>query len=332
MTASMLWWMGALLASSALTVLAIGYASRRRMLDLPGQRRSHVVATPRGGGIAPVLVMLTGGGWLVLEQPGAVGSIGPCLLGLALVAGIGWVDDHRPLPALPRLAVHVLAALIAALALCGGSGAGIAGVAIATIAVTSLVNIWNFMDGIDGIAASQAVLVIAAILAGMWLDGTWLAFAWLGLAALLGFLPFNLPRARIFLGDVGSGALGYVVAILLLRSIMAGRLPWPLAILPASAFIVDAGLTLGKRVLQCKRWWRPHREHLYQWLVRRGRSHGWIDVCYAAWTLAAGSLTVAASRSGTSVALALSLAALGLGVLCWLGFRKRIWMTVRPKQ
>jgi UDP-N-acetylmuramyl pentapeptide phosphotransferase/UDP-N-acetylglucosamine-1-phosphate transferase len=322
-------------ATAALTELARRYALRRELLDHPGYRRSHTRTTPRGGGIAPVLALLAGGGVLLAIDPSSQADLGICLLGLASVAGIGWLDDHRPLPAWLRLLVHLLAAWAASLALIGmpQTTLQIGWIAIATIAVAGLVNAWNFMDGIDGLAASQAglitiALVIGAGSAGWWLDGTWRGFGWLLLAAVLGFLPFNVPRARIFLGDVGSGALGFVVACLLLRAVVAGGLAWPLAVLLPSAFLIDAGLTLGLRVARGKRWWRPHREHLYQWLVRSGRSHVQVTSAYALWTVAVAAVAIMTRESG-GVGVWISAGALLSGCLSWLWLRKCIWMAKR---
>jgi UDP-N-acetylmuramyl pentapeptide phosphotransferase/UDP-N-acetylglucosamine-1-phosphate transferase len=322
-----------LLMSALLTAFSIEYAARLRLIDLPGHRRSHAIPTPRGGGIGPVLVILGGGGWLASHDSQKMQAAATWLGGLAVVAAIGWVDDHRPLPAVLRLAVHVAAAIAAGVALCGNahSPAQFVAIAVVVFAITSLVNIWNFMDGIDALAVSQAVLVVMTLLVGGWLKGAWQELGGLLLVSLLGFLPFNLPRARIFLGDVGSGAIGYLLACLLLHAVWAGGMPWPLAVLAVSAFLIDGGMTLLLRILQGKRWWRPHREHLYQWLVRSGYTHGQVTSWYAAWTAAAGVLAVASRRFELSVGLAVMSAAIISGALFWLGFRNRLCMTARRR-
>jgi UDP-N-acetylmuramyl pentapeptide phosphotransferase/UDP-N-acetylglucosamine-1-phosphate transferase len=145
--------------------------------------------------------------------------------------------------------------------------------AAAAVFVMVLVNVWNFMDGIDGLAATQAA--IAAVAFTLALTGPW---AWLGaalLAACCGFLPFNFPRARIFLGDVGSGALGFALAGLLAAGLSSSSVAWPLLLLPMCAFLVDASFTLISRMLLRQRWWTPHVDHLYQRLSRR---YGHINV------------------------------------------------------
>src|SRR5690606_23140662 len=144
-----------------------------------------------------------------------------------------------------------------------------------------LVNIWNFMDGIDGIAAGQALVVAGAwaLLAG---QGPVL---WLGLAlagGALGFLPFNFPRARVFLGDVGSGALGYGLAALLALGALgqspATRVAW---LLPLQPFLIDGSLTLLARMVAGEAWWRPHVQHAYQCWARRRGAHVPVTLAYA---------------------------------------------------
>lgn len=247
------------------TWLARGYAIRRQLMDAPGERRSHEVATPRGGGIAIVAALLAAAAWLAWQLPGDRLWLASFAAGLVLVAGVGWWDDHRPLSPWLRLAVHALAAFGLAGACWLASGRWEA-VAVAWLAVMVLVNIWNFMDGIDGIAATQAALCALAFLFVLDGPGAWLAAALF--AACAGFLPFNFPRARIFLGDVGSGALGYALASLLALAAMAKPMQG-LLILPMLPFLVDAGFTLLSRILKGERWWTPHVGHVYQRAARR---------------------------------------------------------------
>lgn len=267
------------------------YALRRRLLDEPGERRSHAIATPRGGGLAVVVAVLVAIAALVLRLPREIVLLACAGIGLVLVAGIGWLDDHRPLSPWPKLAAHVLAAgWLAAGFLLSGAGPSVA--LAVFVAVPVLVNVWNFMDGIDGLASTQAILAAAAF---AWLAGdaptvhVGLAF----IAALFGFLPFNFPKARIFLGDVGSGTLGYVLAWLA-GAAMASNPPsaWPLVLLPPSAFLVDAGLTLLRRALRGERWWTPHVGHVYQRWARAAGSHIPVTLAYAAWTFVGGGLMV----------------------------------------
>ena len=259
------------------TWLARHYALRRSLIDLPGERRSHTVATPRGGGISIVLALMVAVVALGIRQPVQAPLMLALGVGVMLVAGVGWVDDHRPLSPWWRLGVHVVASGLFGwvvadvydsvwLGMCGF---------VATLVLT---NVWNFMDGINGLAASQA-LIAAFGLGGLAAGNAWL----LGLAlaaACAGFLPFNFPRARIFLGDVGSGAIGFALGALatLAAASLQGK-AW-LALLPVSVFLVDAGLTLARRLLRGERWWTPHTQHAYQaWARRNG--HGTVTVAYA---------------------------------------------------
>ena len=278
------------------TALAIRYARRRNLFDQPGERRSHSIATPRGGGIAIVAALLLA--CIVLAWRTGWAQWLPVACGLFLVAAIGWLDDHRPMSPWPRLAVHVVSAALLAVAAWGG-GADAAHVAIAFVLAVALTNIWNFMDGINGIAATQAILAAAGIVVlagGPPAPVAWLALALL--AATAGFLPFNFPVARIFLGDVGSGALGYALAALVALLSRQDFGSTALALLPLSAFAIDATLTLASRIVRGERWWTPHVQHAYQRLARRSGRHGPVVLGYAAWTVAALLLAALLRRSG----------------------------------
>ena len=281
--------------SLAGTLAARGYALRRNLLDHPGERRSHVVPTPRGGGIGIVLSMLVAMALLAYGDRSQAASMALAAVGLLLVAGIGWLDDHRPLTPWSRLAVHAVASCLLGIVAIGAGGQ-FASALFAFVLAMVLVNIWNFMDGIDGIAALQA-LVVAGACALLASDpaSRWMALALA--AACLGFLPLNLPRARIFLGDVGSGALGYVLALAIVMAAGAGGEDasppaWMLLLLPPSAFLVDAALTLAARILRGERWWTPHVSHAYQRWARAVGSHLPVTFAYAGWAFAGGLLAV----------------------------------------
>ena len=305
------------------TWVARRYALRRQLLDQPGERRSHAVATPRGGGVAIVVSLLLAILWLFAHDRPNAPMLGAFAAGLCLVAGVGWIDDHRPLPAWPRLAVQGFAAFLLAWGI-HQEGGGLAVAVISFGAAMVLVNVWNFMDGIDGLAATQALLVSAGfgLLAG---SG---AVAWLSLAlvaACLGFLPFNVWRARIFLGDVGSGALGYALAALgsfLMLRTDGASVSALLLLLPVSAFLVDATLTLAARMLAGQRWWLPHVEHAYQHWARRIHGHGKVTLAYGAWTFLAtlGMLVMGAAEPGF---IMLIMAAVFLfGAMAWYSLRR----------
>ncbi|RDY69288.1 lipopolysaccharide biosynthesis protein [Lysobacter soli] len=263
------------------TWLARRYALMRSLIDQPGERRSHSVATPRGGGIAIVISLLVAAVALGVRQPDQAPLMLAFGVGLLMVAGIGWVDDHRPLSPWIRLGVHVLASALLAIAIGDLYDSMWLGLA-AFVSTLVLTNVWNFMDGINGLAASQAL--IAAVGLAWFAGGAWTLLALALAAACLGFLPFNFPKARIFMGDVGSGAIGFALGALC--AVAGGRMGdrFALALLPVSVFLVDAGLTLLRRVLRGERWWSPHTQHAYQaW--SRAAGHGRVTVCYAAVSL-----------------------------------------------
>ena len=257
--------------------------------DHPNARSSHVAPTPRGGGVAIVLVTLGGTGFLMLSA-GLGGRLSPVvgvtvLLGGAAIALLGLVDDRRGLTASWRLRLQALTTACALTAIGGlapvpvGEGTvdyGWLGHVLAWPALIWFVNLYNFMDGIDGIAASEAVFVS---LSAAWLTactGAPPALTWTWVlvgGASLGFLPFNWAPARLFMGDVGSGFLGYVIAVLLVVSGHLSGLSLWTAIILTAPFFADATVTLARRVARQERWNVAHRSHAYQHLARRLGSH-----------------------------------------------------------
>lgn len=276
-------------------------ALRRGVLDVPGHRSSHTIATPRGAGVG--IAAGTGLSLLLWGPSDAVRDA--VLLGGFVVGTVGLVDDLRPLPASWKFAGQIVAALPVAFALpLSADGlpfelppplASAASVAV----VLLFVNAWNFMDGIDGIAAAAAMAVCAAMLLATPGAGTTLAGGVaLGLlAACAGFLPLNLPKARAFMGDCGSHVLGFGLAVLVLS---APSPPDALVVLAASAaFLVDVLGTLALRARDGERLASAHRRHLYQLVTRSGYSHVRVTVMYAAWMLASGGGMAMAESTGT---------------------------------
>lgn len=303
----------ALFVSAAGSGLAIRHAHRRGLLDQPGARRSHRVPTPRGGGIGIVAACLLAL-WMAASAAPTPGAWGCMALGLLLVAGIGWWDDHRPLPAWPRLLAHAVAAVALACSI-HLQGGGPALAAVAFVLTLVLVNAWNFMDGINGMACSQALLCAIgfAMLGG---EGARLLAVALA-AACLGFLPFNFPRAHIFLGDVGSGALGYLLAALVaMASLHRPSTDWPVLLLPPMAMLADSGLTLLRRMRRRERWWQPHVQHAYQrW--SRVQGHAAVTMAYALWTFAAVAIMLVAVDRPVWMGLASTVAIAALSAWTW---------------
>ncbi|GAB3788431.1 MraY family glycosyltransferase [Dyella agri] len=305
---------------------AIAYAHRRGMLDRPGQRRSHSIPTPRGGGIGIVIAGLVclPGVLLGSTAPWSPLLVAGLLVALLLVALAGWWDDHSSLPILPRLGAQLLAALLFAAALCVG-GLPWWWLPVLLLAGAWSINLHNFMDGIDGLLAQQAIFVGTGLAWLAWGAGQpGLALAAVCLAtASLGFWCLNRAPARIFMGDVGSGSVGLLIfafTAMLWRT--DAQLLWPALIL-SSAFVTDASLTLLTRFLRGRRWYTAHREHLYQWLVRRGFTHAGGGMIYMTWNLlfAAPLAWLAGSHpgSGWPITMGAYLAAAGL----WLQLKRR---------
>ena len=166
------------------------------------------------------------------------------------------------------------------------------------------INLHNFMDGINGLLATQAVFVCST-LGVLCLTSSpphaLVLFAWA--AAALGFLPFNFPRARIFMGDVGSGTLGLMIAVGVLWQIAARHTAPSSGLIACSVFVTDATCTLLSRMLAGRRWYSAHREHLYQWLVRSGFSHAAVVMLYLCWNFAVVvPVLYLANRSGAAAA------------------------------
>jgi UDP-N-acetylmuramyl pentapeptide phosphotransferase/UDP-N-acetylglucosamine-1-phosphate transferase len=318
------WLVAALAGSFLLARVWRHWALRRGVVDRPEDRRLHAEATPRGGGIGIALALL-------LATPAFGSAAWAFAGGLALVAGIGLLDDLRPLPAGAKAIGQAIGAapLAWALPLAPAWFGPLLAVVAAWLLIVALVNIWNFMDGSNGLAASQAML-FGLCLAGL-ADGP---ARWLGLvlaAACLGFLPQNFPRARVFLGDVGSHALGFAVAAGVLAAGEGGVPPW-LALLPAAAFLVDASLTLAARLLRGERFWQAHREHLYQRAIAAGAGHAPVCLAYALVTAAVGAAALALARSTPAFALPGAATVLALVLLAYLILRRRWPMAPRTAE
>ena len=232
-------------------------------------------------------MLVTTAGMLVLARSGMLRFDLTCALvggGLA-VALIGFIDDRHSLSVATRLAVHFLAALWA-LAWLGGLpplrvgqhliSLGWVGYLLGACGIVWAVNLFNFMDGTDGIAASEAIFIalIGTLLVASPGNGAGVGLAALVFAAACGgFLLWNWPPASIFLGDVGSGYLGYVVVVLALSANRDNPVALWVWLVLGGAFFVDATVTLLRRLLRGERVHQAHRCHAYQWLARRWGSH-----------------------------------------------------------
>jgi Fuc2NAc and GlcNAc transferase len=260
------------------------FAVRSKLLDIPNTRSSHAAPTPRGGGLAIVLAFYAA--TLMLVSIGLLDRTAMLALAAgAAVAWVGFLDDRRQLSAKSRFTVH-LAAAISVIAVLGAipmplfSWLGVGEHWISAILMVFVLawatNLFNFMDGIDGLAAVQAIFMAAAgaILNSMNGGDTGLSAAAACVsAATLGFLVWNWPPARLFMGDVGSGFLGFILAALAFAMNQRGGVPMAVWAILGGLFLVDASLTLIRRMVRGDRWSEPHRTHAYQHLARRWHAH-----------------------------------------------------------
>jgi len=251
--------------------LAVGWLARSRAaqlaLDEPNARSLHTTPVPRTGGLGLLCGIATG--WLLAsaQLPGLVWA------GLAIVIVVSLLDDLRGLSAALRFTTHLLAATFAAIALVGV--ADLLLLAAAVFAIGWMCNLYNFMDGADGLAGGMATFGFLAYALAAWLAGN-AQFALLNLAlatAAAGFLVHNFHPARIFLGDAGAVPLGFLAAVLGLAGWLQREWPWWFPLLVFSPFIVDASLTLVRRLFAGARIWEAHRDHYYQRLVLLGLGH-----------------------------------------------------------
>jgi UDP-GlcNAc:undecaprenyl-phosphate GlcNAc-1-phosphate transferase len=258
-----------LVASSTTTlgmVLFLPYA-RRHIVDVPNERSSHSLPTPRGGGLAVVVGLLTGCMVSGLTDRTVVFLV----LGTLVMAVVGMADDVRGLAVVPRLVAQVALSLLVSASLVSGQVSSMA-VAVALVAVggfwlTGFINVFNFMDGINGVSGLTVVVTCSWYLSRSEVrDHRSFVLLLLSLlGATLAFLPWNFPRARVFLGDVGSYALGALLGGMAMASLLFD-LRLQDAIAPLLIFLGDAGWTLGLRVRRGEKWWQAHREHVYQQL------------------------------------------------------------------
>ncbi len=271
---------GAGLVTATATAALLSYLRRHSILDHPGVRSSHVTPTPRGGGVALVGVTLAVWGLIALWADALPERFPLLLLGIALLMVVSGADDLRGLSPLRRLAWQAVAVALG-IALLGREELVLQGAlplwldrAVTFIGWLWLVNLFNFMDGIDGITAVETATVSIGVGGVVLLGGGSPANAYLaaGVAgASLGFLPWNWYRARVFLGDVGSIPLGYMVGWLLIGLAVRGY--WAAAAILPLYYVTDATVTLVRRVLRGAAPWEPHRDHFYQHATPLGVSH-----------------------------------------------------------
>jgi Fuc2NAc and GlcNAc transferase len=319
----------ALVTAALITPLVRWLALRWRMLDHPNARSSHRNVTPRGGGLAIAVALAA-----ALVVHGMKPTSSPALMavcgGMLLVGLVGFWDDRAGLPASVRLLFHLAAAVPVAVTTGGvptlplpapfDLATGPLAEPLAVLWMVAVLNFYNFLDGIDGLAGIQAVITGTAIALAGWDSGASAIGAALA-GGSLGFLFWNWAPARIFMGDVGSGLLGFGFAALPFLA-AGGRRGSAVFVVAISLwlFLADALWTLASRVRRGARFYEAHREHAYQRIVAGGRSHAAVTSAMAgastvlsllallAWYLHRPPIYAAALATGLA-AFALELAA-----------------------
>lgn len=276
-----------LLIASLVTYLLSHFATgwivrilrRRAVFDHPNHRSSHIRPTPRGGGIAVIAILVIAWGHFGILEP----SVAPPLLlvlGLAVsLAVMGWIDDLRGLSPFLRLAIQAVIVSIGLWALPGGSffhGALPVWFENTILALFWLwfVNVFNFMDGIDGITGAESVAIgfgVAAISLVVALEPSLSLYGLTLAATALGFLRWNWQPAQVFLGDVGSIPMGFLIGWLLISLASTGY--WVPALILPLYYLADATITLFRRLLRREKLWQAHRSHFYQKAAGGPRTH-----------------------------------------------------------
>ena len=318
------------------------WSLRRNLLDVPNDRSSHTIPTPRGGGLVIAILSLVGYAIMgsIFDAPFSRGYF----IGAVLVSVVSWLDDLYSLPFWSRLLVHFAAA--AALVTDLGFWTRLAipltstdiplgtyfGAVVTVLWIVWFVNAYNFMDGVDGIAALQAVVAFGAWALHGYLFGQsgLLLFASMLACVSVGFLLHNWHPARIFMGDVGSAFLGFTLAALPLLAVPQSTMG-DIAILPGTGvlilwpFVFDTFVTLIKRAIRKQRVWQAHREHIYQKMVIDGMKHSEVTLIYGG-AAAALSFTVvlALAYSGIYAILAISSFVIATAVMIYFGSKSSV--------
>jgi len=308
--------LAAFFAAVLVARLLLTPAGRRLALDTPNDRSLHAHAVPRTGGLAVVAGVAVA---CALAQPGVAVTLGAALA----LAAVSFADDLLGLPTLARLAAHLAAASVVLAFELGYAEPVLFTILLLTIAWYT--NLYNFMDGSDGLAGGMAVIgfgayAIAAHLSGA---GPFAALCASVAAAAAGFLVFNFPPARLFMGDAGSVPLGFLAGALGVVGWSRGYWPIWFPLLVFAPFVCDATLTLLRRALRRERVWQAHRDHYYQRLVRMGFGHrGTALVEYAVMAGCAAIALLARREPSTVQAGALALAAaLLIAIAFWVDLR-----------
>jgi UDP-GlcNAc:undecaprenyl-phosphate/decaprenyl-phosphate GlcNAc-1-phosphate transferase len=288
--------------------LTIPLLRRLAAIDVPGLRSSHTIPTPRGGGLPIVVGLLVA---VALIRGAAAVPFGAAV---GFFGALGFVDDLRGVTAIRRLVLqcvgsagiaallisplHLRAALLAALTL------------VTTVWLVGFVDAFNFMDGVNGISGAHAMIAgVAYACFGQWRQDPSLVAMGLAVAVgALAFLPWNAVRARVFLGDVGSYALGAALAVLAVTAVIQG-VPLEAALGPLALYVADTAWTLQRRVRAGERWTQAHHTHTYQRWCDVGWTHQEVTLVTAATTVLVSLLGAVSLTGNLTLRLGSDLAA-----------------------
>ncbi len=273
--------LGAGAAAFAATGLLLSWLKARTILDHPNERSSHAAPTPKGGGIAVIAVLL--GVWVVIAMDRGAGPVATWAVPAIafILACISWIDDLRGLSPLARLTAQAgavattLAFVPGPVVFFGGLLPPVADTVAAGLLWVWFINLYNFMDGVDAITGVETATIGLGIALIAFLAGLEPGFILYGLSAAavaIGFLAWNRPPAKIFLGDVGSVPLGYLMGLVLLALSAEGQ--GPSALIVSLYYLTDATVTLFRRALRGEKVWQAHHQHFYQRGLERGLDHG----------------------------------------------------------
>jgi len=274
-----------IISSALLTGLFKYYSLKNKLIDVPNERSSHTTPTPRGGGISVVIIffLILIYLWSTLNtlNDNLIASI---LIGGGVIAIIGFVDDHKDISAKWRFSIHLIATFLSLSLLTKLPSIYIFTsninyffllYFIYSIALVWLLNLYNFMDGIDGIASIEAITVLigAALIFILQGDSKTPQLLLMLSSCVFGFLLWNWPPAKIFMGDACSGFLGFTIGLIAISTSNNDEINlWSWLILLA-VFVVDATYTLIRRFMRGDKWYAAHRSHAYQILSRKYKSH-----------------------------------------------------------
>ena len=315
-------WLVAAIAPAivALVVIALLRRSRwaRMLADHPNARSLHTLPTPRVGGVAIMLGALPAA---LLLAP----SLSIAWILAACLALLSLADDLRSLPIAVRLPAHFAAAALA-LAVFAPATLSPLAFAAALVAIAWMTNLYNFMDGADGLAGGMAIIGFGAYsLAAHAAGNEPLAIGCAAIASAAGgFLAFNFPPAKVFMGDAGSIPLGFLAAALGLHGVLAGAWPAWFPVLVFSLFIVDASVTIARRLARGERVWIAHREHAYQRLVLAGWTPRRLALASYGVMLAAAASALCARTGSEAMQYAILVGWCGLYLAACIAVQRRV--------